>query len=552
MSSSSKNDRFGIDRRAFLGTGTMAAAGLALGGLGATRAAAQDMRLATVGGVAATRYGRVRGLSKDGVQQFWNVPYGAPTGGANRFKPPRPPAAWSGIKDHFQIRYAAPIEPGDVEPAPVVLALNRRTETSEDCLTVNVFTPGLDDAARPVMVWMHGGGFRVGSGNYLLYDGTNLAKKEDVVVVVVNHRLNLFGFLHLADIGGDKWAQSTNVGMQDLVATLEWIRDNIGNFGGDPGRVTIFGQSGGAGKTTTLMAMPAAEGLFHRSIAQSGSAFTGTPAGEASEAAERFLGKLGLRNNQLDELERLSLAELQAAFYSEPRIRGLAAGPVIDGHVIPRDQWVPTAPAYSADVAFMAGSTETENGWVGPPPYELSDADLRDRFVARLAGGDAAEGGKLLELYRRVHPDMRNQMLWLCAEADDDRRWNAQAMCRLKHEQGGAPSYLYFFDWYSPVHDGRMGAYHTLDIPFVFYNLDLGASMTGAAQYRYELGHAMSAAWAAFARTGDPNHADMPHWAPFNANDYPTMMFGDEIRAANDPNRETRVALAALHKDRSS
>jgi para-nitrobenzyl esterase len=534
-----------MNRRTFLETGAAAAAGLLVGGTGLS---AQDRRLTTVGGVVATRAGRIRGLVKDGVQQFWGVPYGASTAGPNRFMPPKPPAAWSGVRDHFQIGLNALIAPGAEEPAPVVTALNRLSEQGEDCLSVNVFTPALDNAARPVMVWMHGGGFSAGAGNYLLYDGTNLAKKEDVVVVVVNHRLNIFGFLHLADIGGDKWAQSTNVGVQDLVATLAWVRDNIENFGGDPDRVTIFGQSGGAGKTTTLMAMPSAQGLFHRSIAQSGSAMRGTPASEASEGAERLLAKLGLRTNQLDRLQQLSAEEIQAAYYSEPQIPRLGSGPVIDGAIIPRHQWDPTAPAYSADVPLMMGSTETENGWVGPPPYELSDGDMRDRFT-RLAGGDAAGGQELLGLYKRLHPNTRNQMLWLTAESDNTRRWNAQALGRLKHEQGRAPSYLYFFDWYSPVHNDRMGAYHTLDIPFVFYNMDIGASMTGSSQARYELGHVMSAAWAAFARNGNPNHADMPVWPAFNPNEYPTMMFGDEVRVAHDPNREARLALAALRRD---
>jgi para-nitrobenzyl esterase len=248
----------------------------------------------------------------------------------------------------------------------------------------------------------------------------------------------------------------------------------------------------------------------------------------------------------------LNLRQILAAYYREPEIERLGNGPVVDGNILPRHQWDPTAPAYSADVAFMAGSTETENGWVGPALYELSNEDMLERFTTRLANEDAEEGRRLVALYRRLHPQMRNQMLWLTAESDDSRRWSAQALCRLKHERGGAPSYLYFFDWYSPVHDDRMGSYHTLDIPFVFYNLDLGASMTGAAQSRYELGHVMSAAWAAFARNGDPNHADMPRWPAFNPNDYPTMMFGEQVRVANDPNRETRLALAELRRKRQS
>jgi para-nitrobenzyl esterase len=539
-----------LDRRGFLRGSVAAGASLAFGGL-AFDATAQDRRLAGVGGTAKTQYGQVRGLLKDGVQQFWCVPYGAPTGGANRFMPPQKPASWSGVKDHFEVTWAAPMEPGGEEPAPVVTALNRKTPQSEDCLTVNVFTPGLDNRARPVMVWMHGGGFSSGSGNYLLYDGTNLAKKEDVVVVSVNHRLNIFGFLHLAGIGGEKWKQSTNVGVQDLVAALQWVKDNIENFGGDPGRVTIFGQSGGGGKTTTLMAMPSARGLFHRSIAQSGSAIRGQTADDASEGAERLLAKLGIQANQLDRIQQIDWREIQAAFYGEPRIARLGNGPVIDGTIIPRHQWDPTAPSYSANVPFMMGSTENENGWVGPPPYELPDDEMLELFRTQIANNDATDAQALLALYKRRHPQTRNRMLWLMAEADDSRRWNAQLLCRLKHEQGTAPAYLYFFDWQSPVHNNRMGSYHCLDIPFVFYNLDVGASMTGAANERYALGHVMSAAWAAFARTGDPNHADMPTWPKFEPNALPTMMFGSTVRVANDPNKEERLALAALRAKRS-
>ena len=541
---------FSWDRRTFIGAGAAATA-LALGGV-PLKILGQDRRLATTGGTVKTRSGSVRGLLKDGVQQFWCVPYGAPTGGANRFMPPQKPASWSGVKDLFEITFGAPLAPGAEEPSPVVTALNRKGPESEDCLSVNVFTPGLDNRARPVMVWMHGGGFTAGSGNYLLYDGTNLAKKEDVVVVSVNHRLNLFGFLHLADLGGEKWAGATNAGIQDLVAALAWVHDNIEAFGGDPSRVTIFGQSGGGGKTTTVMAMPSAKGLFHRAIAQSGSAFRGQTASDATDGAERYLAKLGLKRDQLDKLHELDTKTLQNAYYAEPRIERLANGPVIDGKILPRHQWDPTAPSYSANVPLIAGSVETENGWVGPPPFDLSDAEMLERFTKQLAGNDAAQGEKLLGLYKRTHPDLRNQMLWLAAESDDTRRWNAQELCRLKQEQRTAASYLYYFDWFSPVHNNRMGAYHTLDIPFVFYNMDIGASMTGSAQSRYALGHVMSAAWAAFARTGDPNHADMPKWPVFDVATYPTMVFGERVHVANDPNHEERLALAELKRKRSS
>ena len=510
---------FSWDRRAFIGAGAAATA-LALGSM-PLRILGQDRRLATVGGTAKTRSGSVRGLLKDGVQQFWCVPYGAPTGGANRFMPPQKPAAWSGVKDLFEITFGAPLAPGAEEPSPVVTALNRKGPESEDCLSVNVFTPGLDKRARPVMVWMHGGGFTAGSGNYLLYDGTNLAKKEDVVVVSVNHRLNLFGFLHLADLGGEKWAGAANAGMQDLVAALEWVRDNIEALRRRPGPCDDLRPVGRRRQNHHRDGDAGAKGLFHRAIAQSGSAFRGQSASDATDGAERLLAKLGLKREQLDKLHELDTKTLQNAYYAEPRIERLANGPVIDGKILPRHQWDPTAPSYSANVPLIAGSVETENGWVGPPPFDLPDAEMLERFTKQLAGNDAAQGEKLLGLYKRTHPDLRNQMLWLAAESDDTRRWNAQELCRLKQEQRTAASYLYFFDWFSPVHNNRMGAYHTLDIPFVFYNMDIGASMTGSAQSRYALGHVMSAAWAAFARTGNPNHADMPSLARVRCRELP-------------------------------
>ena len=332
MSSEWWNDeRTRMSRRSFLGLGTVATASMFMGPTLAG-AIAQDTRGTSMTGAVLTAAGRVRGVVRNGVHQFWGVPYGESTAGHNRFMPPVQPVPWTGVRDAFQIPQRAPQDEGG--PVSVVWALDRREEMGEDCLRINIFTPGLDNRDRPVMVWLHGGGFSDGSGNWLLYDGTNLAQKEDVVVVAVNHRLNLFGFLHLAELEGEKWAQSTNVGMQDIVAVLEWIRDNIDGFGGNPGNVTIFGQSGGGGKTTTAMAMPSAKGLFHRSIAQSGSAFRGTPGSDATEAAERFLANLGLGTDQLDQLQRMPWRQLQEAFFSE-RIQGLARDPVIDGTVLP-------------------------------------------------------------------------------------------------------------------------------------------------------------------------------------------------------------------------
>src|SRR5215831_15246852 len=290
------NSDWTISRRSFL------AASVFIPGI-VPRALAQDSRGTTPTAGVQTTAGKVRGLVRYGVNQFYGLPYAASTAGANRFMPPVKVAPWTGVKDCFQVGERSPQD--EDGPISEVFSLDRREPMGEDCLKVNVYTPGLGNGRRPVMVWLHGGGFAGASGNWLLYDGTNLVRKEDVVVVGVNHRLNLFGFLYLADLRGEKWANASNVGMLDIVAVLSWIKENISTFGGDPSNVTIFGQSGGGGKVTTLMAMPSAKGLFHRAIAQSGSAFRGATRANATKAAEEFLSRVGLKSNQLDELQKM-------------------------------------------------------------------------------------------------------------------------------------------------------------------------------------------------------------------------------------------------------
>jgi para-nitrobenzyl esterase len=499
----------------------------------------------------ATTTGRVRGLVRDRVNQFYGVPYGASTAAANRFMPPVKPASWTGVRDCFHVKERSPQD--EDGPISEVFSLDRREPMGEDCLAVNVFTPALGAGNRAVMVWLHGGGFSGGSGNWLLYDGTNLARKEDVVVVSVTHRLNLFGFLHLADLGGgEKWSSSSNVGMQDLVLALTWVRDNIAAFGGNPANVTVFGQSGGGSKVTTLMAMPAAKGLFHRAIAQSGAQLRGATRESATRAAEQFLARLGLSKNQLDRLQQLPWRDVQAAFFREPNIQGLGNGPVVDGRSLPRDQWSPDAPGMSADVPLIVGSTETEDAWSDPPPpLDMPEPDMMAR-VRRIASNDDAKARELVALYRRTHPGISTTDVWLIMNADNTRRANVQTLGELKSAQGRAPAYAYYFAWRSPVHKGQMKAYHTLDIPFVFSNVDLAASMTGSGQERYALEHKMSAAWAAFARTGSPNHADIPNWPAFNAADRATMIWNNEVKVVNDPHREERLALAALRQPRAA
>jgi len=531
-----------FDRREFLGIGAAATASF----LTPARALwAQDTRGLPFTSVVQTASGRVRGVVKFGVNQFWGVPYAASTADANRFMPPAKVTPWTGVRDCFEVGHRAPQDPDG--PISEVFALDRQEPMGEDCLNLNVFTPGLGSGNRPVMVWLHGGGFAGGSGNWILYEGTNLARKEDVVVVSVTHRLNLFGFLHLSDLGGgEKWANSSNMGMQDIVAALAWIKENIAAFGGNPSNVTTFGQSGGGGKVTTLMAMPAAKGLMHRAIAMSGSAIRGATRENATLATQQFLAKLGVRPDRIDRLQDFTWQQLQSAFYSEPRIQGLAGGPVVDGRSLLRDQWSPDAPAVSADVPLMMSSVETEDAWNDPPPpLQMPEEEMMTR-VRRIVRNDETKARELVALYRKTHPGISTTDVYLIMNADSTRRANAQLLCELKAAQGKAPAYLYFFNWRSPVHKGQMKAYHTLDIPFALYNIDQAASMTGAMQDRYALAHKMSAAFAAFARTGNPNHKDLPSWPAFNARTYPTMVFGNDCKVVNDPNREERLALRAI------
>src|SRR5215468_10098087 len=365
-----------IGRREFLGTGAAVLI------IGTTRGWAAETK---PGPVVETTAGKIRGLMIEKVNAFKGIRYGASTAGTNRFMPAVKPKSWTGVQDVLEWGQEAP--QGPHTEIPEVASTIPRLTVGEDCLALNVWTNSLR-GKRPVMVWLHGGGFASGNGCYTMYDGANLARNHDVVAITINHRLNAFGYLYLAGIGGEKYAQSSNLGQMDIIAALQWVKENISKFGGDPNNVTIFGQSGGAGKVTTLMAMPSAKGLFHRAIAQSGSAFRGATRENATKATEQFLARLGLKSNQLDELQKLPWRRLREAFEMRPAIQGLAGGPVTDGKSLPRDQWYPDAPEVSANVPFMQGSVETEDAWSDPPPpLEIPEDELLTR-VKRIARND--------------------------------------------------------------------------------------------------------------------------------------------------------------------
>ena len=524
-----------MNRRKFLAHGT-AAAGVLTGALKSSLGAEPKS-----GAVVDTSAGKIRGLVIDKVNAFKGIPYGASTAGDRRFLPPVKPEGWTGIKDTLEWGPEAPqVSPhGEI---PEVRATIPATGMSEDCLRLNVWTNGFGhNDKRPVMFWLHGGGFASGNGSYTIYDGTNLAKKRDVVAVTINHRLNSFGFLHLPEIGGAKFAQASNVGMLDAIAALQWVHDNIANFGGDPNNVTIYGQSGGAGKVSTLLAMPGAKGLFHRAIIQSGSNLKGVPADDATKSARALMAKLNVKT--ADDLQKVPMDQLIQATTGT---QGLRLSPVL-GPSLPRDPFSPDAPSMSADVPVLLGTVETEvTFFPGTQMDPIDDAALLAR-IKTAARADDAQAKHLIDLYRQGRPGVSNIDVALILESDTRFRPGVVAEAELKAAQK-APVYMYYFTWRSPVRDGKLKTFHTLEIPFVTDNVDNGTSMTGTGQDRYALQDKMSAAWAAFARTGNPNHKGLPNWPKFNPAQRTTMIFNNECKVVNDPNGEERKALAALQR----
>ncbi len=542
-----------MDRRTLLrgGAATLGAAALTrLAPLLAQPAAAP-------GPVVETATGRVRGRTQLGVHTFRGLPYGAPTGGTHRFKPSRAPEPWTGVRDaiDFGLRATQASRPMIPEIGD---ALTGSGPMSEDCLKLNVWTPETGRGRRPVMVWFHGGGQRTGSGNSIFYDGTELARRHDAVVVTVTHRLNAFAYLWLAGLPGtgERFADSTNLGLRDLVLALQWVRDNIGAFGGDPRNVTLFGQSGGGGKTAMLTGFPAARGLFHRAIIMStlsDTALTGLEPARAVEAAELLLARLGIAPTAAAQLETLAPEAIVAALQSNGNAPDLSTryAPVVDGKTLPAHPFEPAASPLSAGIPILTGSNECEGVPYGNPmdPYwtrELTnDAELHNALTKLVAMSDA-NADRMIALYRSHRPAATPSDIAAIMAGDASLlRQSAYAIAERKYAQRAAPVYLYYFDWYSPARGGKLRSMHGMELPFVFAHPDLVQFMTGMGEDRYELAQRMSASWVAFARSGDPNHAGIPRWDPWNPNRWPTMVFGREVRAVDDPRGDERRAMAA-------
>ncbi|MDB5457737.1 MAG: carboxylesterase [Caulobacter sp.] len=506
-------------RRAVLaGAAAAGLAGLATQGRAAAKAP-----------VATTSAGKVRGAVDDGILVFKGVRYGADTA-PRRFQPALPPQPWTGVKDALAYGPASP---------QTKIAEN----TSEDCLFLNVWTPALDGKKRPVMVYVHGGAHANGSGSDPLYDGVNLAKRGDVVIVTVNHRLNVFGYCYLAALGGPDLADSGNVGNLDLVMALRWVADNIAAFGGDPGNVTAFGQSGGGGKIVTLMAMPSARGLLHKVATMSGQHVTAMGPYHATLRATAFMKTLGLGPDQTDVLRTLPAGRLVAALKTPDPLElkgSIIFWSVMDGGVLPRHPFYPDAPREAAHIPMIIGNTHDETrAFLGGDPrnFTITWEELPARLGPELVLDVAP--AVVVARYRQLYPHYTPSEVFFAATTAG-RSWPGHLIQAEQRAKIGAPAWMYQLDFGSPLDGGKLRAFHSFDIALVFDNLDAPGSKTGTGPAARKVADQMSEAFLAFARTGDPNCAAIPTWEPYTLPKRATLVIDETSAMVDDPRREER------------
>ena len=508
--------------------------------------------------VAETRYGKVRGYILRGIHHFLGIPYGADTSGANRFMPPLPPQAWT---DVYPAIWWGNTAPQNMENRYANKYSSWRDhwnydDVSEDCLRINVFTPGVGDGRkRPVMLWLHGGGFTNGNGiEQDGYNGENLARFGDIVFCSVNHRLGPLGFTNLAGAGGEKFTASGNVGMLDIVAALSWIRDNIENFGGDPGNVTIMGQSGGGAKVCLLTAMPEAQGLFHKAVVLSGASTRAAEKGDTEKLGSYVLREAGLTPRTIDRLQQMPWKEYYAVATSAQQKLSAetAAGgggmrrgfsPCVDGRILPQHPYFPEAAPTAAPVPMLICSTMNEMApsWTDASLQDITMEKVAENIRER-AGFSAGFGDKAQEVvdaYARAFPDRKPVEIWSMISSN---RRSVVELADAKSKQQ-SPVYVSWFCWQPPLFDGRIGAFHCADICFWYYNTDLMLSHTGGGARPRKLSAMMAGSLLQFMKTGDPNGGLLPAWPKYTSANGEVMILDDVCQVQNDPDREARKAL---------
>jgi len=555
------------NRRQFMQTLGTSSAGIALASAalpaGCSRATSDsDKQVLFVGdniAVADTQYGKVRGYQLRGIYYFLGIPYGADTSGPNRFMPPQKPKPWTNVFPALWWGPSAPQNMANRYANPYASFRDHWNyyDVNEDCLRINVFTPAINDGKkRPVMFWIHGGGFTSGNGiEHDGYNGENFARLGDVVFCSINHRLGPLGFCNLAGVGGEKFAASGNVGMLDIVAALEWVRDNIANFGGDPGNVTIMGQSGGGAKVCILTAMPAAKGLFHKAVVLSGASRRAGDKEYSEKLGAAVLKEAGLSKSQLDKLQAMPWQDFYAIATRAQQQMAKAAGPgpgltrgfspVVDGKILPQHPYDPEAAPTAADIPMIISSVMNEQSpsWMDSSLESITLEQVIEKVKER-AGFGAGFGEKakeVVESYARAFPGKKPVEIWSLVSSN---RQSVVALANVKSKQP-APVYVDWFTWQPPLFDNRMRAFHCVDICFWFYNTDLMLSHTGGGARPRALSAKMAGALLQFMKTGNPNGGGLPNWPRYTEANGETMILDDVCEVKNDPDREARKALPA-------